>query len=103
MYSSAPSFETSFDLKLSGSSSTSPSRLPRMLVENHPDRPSMRALRPGATTVFIHVCPVLKSLPAMGTLCSLASARAAGEKTGGGGGAVGGGAPPLFDAPGGNR
>ena len=27
----------------------------------------MRALRPGAMTVFIHVWPVLKSLPEIGT------------------------------------
>ena len=43
-----------------------PSRFPRMLIENQPVRPSMRALRPGAIIVFIRVCPVLKSLPEMG-------------------------------------
>ena len=36
MYSSTPSFDSSLVLKLSGSSSTSPSRLPRMLVEYQP-------------------------------------------------------------------
>jgi hypothetical protein len=55
MYSSTPSFDSSFVLKLSGSSSTSPSRFPRMFVENHPWRPSMRALRPGARMVFMRV------------------------------------------------
>ena len=64
--SSTPSLETSFDLKESGSSSTSPSRLPRMLVEYQPSTPNSRALSPGAMTVFIHVWPVLKSLPEIG-------------------------------------
>ena len=45
MCSSTPSFDSSLVLKLSGSSSTSPSRLPRMFVEYQPDRPSMRALQ----------------------------------------------------------
>ena len=66
MCSSTPSFETSLDLNDSGSSSTSPSRLPRMLVEYQPSRPSMRALKPGARIVFISVWPVLKSLPQIG-------------------------------------
>ena len=61
-----PSFDSSLVLKDSGSSSTSPSRLPRMLVEYQPLSPSMRALKPGASTVFISVWPVLKSLPQMG-------------------------------------
>ena len=65
--SSTPSFDTSFDLKFSGSSSTSPSRLPRMFVEYQPRRPSIRALKPGARIVFISVWPVLKSLPPIGT------------------------------------
>src|SRR6187551_2550737 len=65
--SSTPSFDTSLVLKLSGSSSTSPSRLPRMLVENQPRMPSMRAFMPGARIVFINVWPVLKSLPLIGT------------------------------------
>src|SRR3989440_400757 len=66
MYSSTPSFDSSLVLNDSGSSSTSPSRLPRMLVEYHPERPSMRALKAGASTVFIMVWPVLKSLPPIG-------------------------------------
>src|SRR2546430_7443161 len=66
MYSSTPSLDSSFVLNDSGSSSTSPSRLPRMLVEYHPERPSMRALKAGASTVFIMVWPVLKSLPPIG-------------------------------------
>src|SRR4030042_1413532 len=48
MCSSTPSLETSLLLKDSGSSSTSPSRLPRMLVLNHPLTPRRRALKPGA-------------------------------------------------------
>ena len=67
MCSSTPSFDSSLVLKLSGSSSTSPSRLPRMFVEYQPDRPSMRALSIGASTVLISVWPVLKSLPEIGT------------------------------------
>ena len=47
MWSSTPSFETSLVLNDSGSSSTSPSRLPRMLVEYQPSMPSRRAFRPG--------------------------------------------------------
>ena len=65
--SSTPSLDTSLVLKFSGSSSTSPSRLPRMLVEYQPRMPSIRALNPGARMVFISVWPVLKSLPVMGT------------------------------------
>ena len=41
----------------------------------------MRALIPGATTVFIHVCPVLKSLPLIGTPRCSASATSAGVST----------------------
>src|SRR5438045_4788185 len=70
---STDSFDSSFVLNEAGSSSTSPSRLPRMFVEYHPARPSMRALSPGAMTVFIQVCPVLKSLPEIGTPFWLAS------------------------------
>ncbi len=81
MYSSTPSFDSSFVLKDSGSSSTSPSRFPRMFVLNQPLSPSMRALRPGARMVFISVCPVLKSLPAIGTPRSRASCRSAGMST----------------------
>src|SRR5256885_3948847 len=40
------SFDSSFVLNDAGSSSTSPSRLPRMFVEYHPARPSIRALSP---------------------------------------------------------
>ena len=66
MCSSTPSFLKFLVLNRTGSSSTSPSRLPRMLVEYHPLRPSRRALNAGARTVFIRVCPVLKSLPQTG-------------------------------------
>src|SRR6266513_4924649 len=81
MYSSTPSFDSSFVLKDAGSSSTSPSRLPRMLVEYQPARPSILAFSPGAITVFIHVCPVLKSFPDIGTPRSLASCISAGVFT----------------------
>ena len=59
MCSSTDSFDSSLVLNEPGSSSTSPSRLPRMLVENQPLRPIMRALKPGARMVLINVCPVL--------------------------------------------
>src|SRR5919205_337780 len=62
MYSSTPSLDSSLVLKEPGSSSTSPSRLPRMLVEYQPLRPSRRALNPGARIVLISVCPVFKCL-----------------------------------------
>ena len=38
-----------------------------MLVEYQPRRPSIRALKPGASSVFMSVWPVLKSFPAIGT------------------------------------
>src|SRR6266581_2849917 len=81
MYSSTPSFDSSFVLNDSGSSSTSPSRLPRMLVEYHPASPSIRALNAGASTVFIIVWPVLKSLPPMGSLRSSARRSKTGMST----------------------
>ena len=52
-----------------------------MLVENQPLIPSCRALRPGARIVFINVCPVLKSLPAMGVFVLFASSCNAGIST----------------------
>ena len=52
-----------------------------MFVEYQPASPSMRALSPGAMTVFIHVCPVLKSFPMIGTPLSLASWISAGVST----------------------
>src|ERR1035437_2354562 len=79
MYSSEPSLDSSLVLKDCGSSSTSPSRLPRMLVENHPETPSRRAFRAGASTVFIRVWPVLKSLPQMGAALRLESSTMAGD------------------------
>src|ERR671927_526629 len=78
---STDSFDSSLVLNDAGSSSTSPSRLPRMFVEYQPARPSMRALSPGAMTVFIHVWPVLKSLPEIGTPRSFASCTSAGMST----------------------
>src|SRR5229473_3150703 len=66
MCSSTDSFDSSLVLKDSGSSSTSPSRLPKMLVENQPANPICRALNPGARIAFINVCPVLKSFPQFG-------------------------------------
>ena len=41
----------------------------------------MRALRPGARIVLISVCPVLKSLPPMGTPSRDASSVSAGTST----------------------
>src|ERR1043166_6557898 len=78
MYSRAEDLLTSLDRNDPGSSSTSPSRLPRMLVENQPARPSMRDFRPGAIRVFMNVWPVLKSLPELGTCRSRASSVRAG-------------------------
>src|ERR1035441_4083145 len=54
MYSSAELLLTSFDRNDPGSSSTSPSRLPRMFVENQPFSPSRRDFRPGAIRVFLN-------------------------------------------------
>ena len=81
MSSSTPSLDSSLVLKFSGASSTSPSRLPRMFVEYQPARPSWRALSIGASTVLISVWPVLKSLPLMGMLRSVANWRSAGVST----------------------
>ena len=72
---------TSLARKFSGASSTSPSLLPRMFVENHPSMPSILALRPGATMVLIKVCPVLKSLPQIGTPSRAANSVIAGKST----------------------
>src|ERR1051325_1729578 len=52
-----------------------------MFVEYQPARPSMRAFSPGAITVFIHVCPVLKSFPEIGTPRSTARWISAGVST----------------------
>src|SRR5713101_8626335 len=81
MYSSTLSLDSSLVLKEPGSSRTSPSRLPRMFVENQPSSPSMRALKPGARMVFISVWPVLKSFPQMATPWSCASVWIAGIST----------------------
>src|ERR1700754_3703085 len=81
MVCSTDNFDSSFVLNDAGSSSTSPSRLPRMFVEYQPASPSMRALSPGAITVFIQVWPVLKSLPEIGTPRSFASCCSAAVST----------------------
>src|SRR5438105_9160911 len=81
MYSSTPSVDSSLVLNDSGSSRTSPCRLPRMFVEYQPASPSMRALNAGASTVFIIVWPVLKSLPPIGSLRSSARCWSAGTST----------------------
>ena len=52
-----------------------------MLVEYQPARPSIRALNAGASTVFIIVWPVLKSLPPIGSVRSSASRCSAGTST----------------------
>jgi hypothetical protein len=80
MCSSTPSFDSSFVLNESGSSRTAPSRFPRMFVENQPSIPSIRALKPGARIVFMSVCPVLKSFPAIGTPRSSAVPRGPGSR-----------------------
>src|ERR1041384_3043157 len=81
MYSSTDSFDSSLVLKDSGSSSTSPSRLPRIFVENHPCNPRSLDFKPGAMIVFIKVWPVLKSLPHTGNPRSTASVVKAGTST----------------------
>src|SRR3954469_23789280 len=81
MYSSEPSLDSSLVLKDSGSSRTSPSRLPRMLVEYHPETPRRRALNAGARTVFMKVWPVLKSLPQMGAELVFDNSTSAGIST----------------------
>ena len=49
--------------------------------EYQPLRPSMRALKAGASTVFIRVWPVLKSLPQMGAELRRESSCMAGMST----------------------
>jgi hypothetical protein len=49
-----------------------------MFVEYQPSTPSNRAFKPGAMTVLISVCPVFRSLPAIGDLVSLDSCSNAG-------------------------
>ena len=68
-------------LEVSGSSYTSPSRLPRITVLYHPRRPNILAFKPGATSVFMRVCPVLKSFPAIGTPRRSASSIMHGKST----------------------
>ena len=81
MVSRVESLDTSLVRKLAGSSRTSPSRLPNMLVENHPLSPKQRVLRMGENPLLTSVCPVLKSFPAMGTRCCSASCHMAGIST----------------------
>jgi len=52
-----------------------------MFVEYQPSRPNIRALNAGASTVFIRVCPVLKSFPQIATLWSSANFWIAGIST----------------------
>src|SRR3569833_1020578 len=81
MYSSEPSLDSSLVLKDSGSSRTSPSRLPRMFVEYQPETPRRRALKAGARSVFMKVWPVLKSFPQMGAPFFLDNSIIAGQST----------------------
>ena len=67
MSSSRLLFVLTFEAKDSAFESASPSRLPKMLVENQPSTLSARVLNAGARTLFIIVCPVLPSFPAIGT------------------------------------
>ncbi len=52
-----------------------------MFVENQPLKPIILLLSPGARIVFMSVCPVLKSFPAMGTFFFLAKSVSAGTST----------------------
>jgi hypothetical protein len=52
-----------------------------MLVENQPETPSRRALKAGASTVFIIVWPVLKSRPQIGAALRFESSTMAGKST----------------------
>src|SRR5215467_140222 len=78
MYSRADDLLTSLERNDPGSSSTSPSRFPRIFVENQPFSPNRRDFNPGAISVFINVWPLLKSLPPTGTFIFLASSKSAG-------------------------
>src|SRR5262245_19518002 len=65
------SFVSIFDDLLTGSSSTRPSRLPKMLWPTQLRISRWRCLNIGASTVFIRVSPVLPSLPVVHVLrCS---------------------------------
>src|SRR5260370_1162284 len=98
MCSSTPSLETSLVLKDSGSSSTSPSRFPRMFVEYQPCSPSRRALNPGASRVFMKVCPVLKSFPPIGAPFAFARSMRAGTSAEGLGAPFASGVPAWMAA-----
>ena len=91
--SNVESLLTSFVWKLAGSSSTSPSRLPKMFVENHPDNPKQRVPMIGAKPDLTKVCPVLKSFPAIGIFVFSANSHMAGMST------VVFGAPMMKGAP----
>ncbi len=67
-------------------------------MENQPEIPSIRARSAGATTVFIIVCPVLKSFPAMGTAWIRANFFAAGKSTVRLGAPLAKGTPSLIQA-----
>ena len=81
MVSRVDSLLTSFVWKLAGSSRTKPSRLPKILVENQPASPRLRVLIIGAKPDLTNVCPVLKSLPAIGIRVFSANSHIAGMST----------------------
>ena len=78
MLSSTDPLVSSLDASELGSSSASPSRLPRILVEYQPSTWSARPRNAGASTVLTRVWPVLPSLPAIGTPLRRASSFSAG-------------------------
>ena len=81
MDSKVDSLLTSLVWKFAGSSNTKPSRLPNILVENHPDKPRQRVPIIGAKPDLTRVWPVLKSLPAIGILVFSANSHIAGIST----------------------
>src|SRR5215217_5561204 len=77
--SSTPFFDVILLALLSGSASTSPSVLPRMLVPYQPSTASARIGNIGASAVLSSVSPVLPSRPASGTSAARASSATAGS------------------------
>src|SRR5437868_9019119 len=68
------------DALLAGSSSTRPSRLPKMLWPTQLRMRQLRAANIGASTDFSRVSPVLPSLPPMGDRFSEANSWMAGNE-----------------------
>ena len=81
MLSRVESLETSLVWKLAGSSSTRPSRLPRMLVENQPFKPKQRRADDGGETALHERLSGFEVLAAMGIFVFSASSHMAGMST----------------------